>query len=690
MDVPVAGCDPFSRRRTFFAAADMTETSPTPRERPFVVSLLMALVPLALAGLGVLFLRWNQPDDLVAKARPDKTPSTTPESQTAVSLTPQEIQKQWALQAPEPVASGFVGSAACRDCHTEIYEQYMQTGMGRSFGRIGEVPPLEQGAKTTFEASGRQYRVETANGQTLHCEALVDDQPDPIYDQQVPVEYAMGSGHKGRSYLFEKGGALFMSPISWYSEGNRFDLSPGYKPELGDRFERRITSRCLSCHVGQVNGVPGRLDTVGSPAFHELSIGCERCHGPGEQHVAHRQGDQGSSRPDPIVNPKHLDPERREAVCNQCHLLGADEILRFQRSDFDFRPGMHLSDVWSLFLESSTTHDDGTPRAVSQVEQMRNSRCFRVSNGKLGCVSCHDPHASVPTAERDSFYRNRCLECHSRQGCSLPETERATKNDSCIACHMPRVGDNDIPHVSQTNHAIPRSADVELTPIGRPRRQSELFLDGPLLPKPDTQRARGIAAAKQSELKQDEELAGKALKLLEPVVAANPLDTAATAALARCYQQIGRFADAGPIWRDVVAGDPNNEEALLTMAQILQRTGQWSESREFLDAFLRLNEWPAHAHGMKAQLCERLGELDTALQEAELAFQRDPTRKTAYTWLEQSCLKAGRTDDAERYRKLRERLEKVMSSGNADDSGDEGKVNVPPRQAPETDQGQGQ
>jgi predicted CXXCH cytochrome family protein len=283
-----------------------------------------------------------------------------------------------------------------------------------------------------------------------------------------------------------------------------------------------------------------------------------------------------------------------------------------------------------------------------------------VSNGKLGCVSCHDPHASVPEAEAESYYRNRCLECHSQQGCALPEPQRAVKNDSCIACHMPRVGDNDIPHVSQTNHAIPRSVDVELTPISRSRRQAELFQDGPLLPKPDVQRARGIAAAKQAELKQNDELAGKALQMLEPVVAANPLDTAATAALARCYQLIGRFRDAGPIWRDVVAGDPNNEEALLTMAQILQQTGQWKESLDFLEAFLKLNEWPAHAHGMKAQLCERLGELDTALQAAEIAFQRDPTRKTAYIWLEQSCLKAGRTADAERYRLLRERLERAL------------------------------
>lgn len=638
----------------------MTDPHPPAQERSVLTLTLLALVPLALAGLGLLLLSWNQPRDLAGPQPGADTKANVADAASRAAPTPQEVQKMWALGEPAPASTGFVGSAACRDCHAEIYDQYVRTGMGQSFGRIGEVASLEQGAEAKFLAAGRQYRVETIEGQTLHCEALTDDQPDPIYEQKVPIQYVMGSGHKGRSYLFEHGGALFMSPISWYAEGDRFDLSPGYKPEQGDRFERRITSRCLSCHVGQVNAVPGRLDHVGSPAFHEMIIGCERCHGPGEGHVAFRQGDAGAGQADPIVNPKRLEPELREAVCNQCHLLGADEIPRYQRSDYDFRPGNYLSEIWSLFLEKSTTNADGTPRAVSQVEQMRESRCFRVSNGKLGCVSCHDPHTSVPAAEVDSHYRQRCLECHSQQGCSLPEPQRAAKNDSCIACHMPRVGDNDIPHVSQTNHAIPRSSDFELTPIARSRRQAELFLDGPLLPKPDAQRARGIAAAKEAELTQNQELAGKALKLLEPVVAANPADTAATAALARCYQLIGRFRDAGPIWRDVVGSDPNNEEALLTMAQILQQTGQWQESREFLEAFLKLNEWPAHAHGMMAQLCERLGELDAALQSAEIAFQRDPTRKSAYTWLEQSCLKAGRTADAERYRLLRERLERAL------------------------------
>ncbi|MFN6104082.1 MAG: tetratricopeptide repeat protein [Planctomycetaceae bacterium] len=638
----------------------MTEPSPPAQPRSVFTSTLLALVPLALAGLGVLFLKWNQPGDLTAPHQTAQPAGPVVGNDTPLATTPQEIQKMWARQDPPPVSTGCVGSAACRDCHAEIHDKYVRTGMGQSFGRIGEVAPLEQRADTGFQAAGRQYHIESSNGQTLHCEALTDDQPGAIYEQKVPIQYAMGSGHKGRSYLFEQGGALFMSPISGYAEGDRVDLSPGYKPEQGDRFERRITSRCLSCHVGQVNAVPGRLDHGGSPAFHELSIGCERCHGPGERHVALHQGDWQAGQTDPIVNPSRLEPELREAVCNQCHLLGADEIPRYQRSDYDFRPGMYLSEVWSLFLEPAMTNVDGTPRAVSQVEQMRDSRCFRVSNGKLGCVSCHDPHASVPEAEAESYYRNRCLECHSQQGCALPEPQRAVKNDSCIACHMPRVGDNDIPHVSQTNHTIPRSVDVELTPISRSRRQAELFQDGPLLPKPDVQRARGIAAAKQAELKQNDELAGTALQMLEPVVAANPLDTAATAALARCYQLIGRFRDAGPIWRDVVAGDPNNEEALLTMAQILQQTGQWKESLDFLEAFLKLNEWPAHAHGMKAQLCERLGELDTALQAAEIAFQRDPTRKTAYIWLEQSCLKAGRTADAERYRLLRERLERAL------------------------------
>ena len=96
-----------------------------------------------------------------------------------------------------------------------------------------------------------------------------------------------------------------------------------------------------------------------------------------------------------------------------------------------------MPQYWAVFLPA---HDPtGEQHAVSQVEQMFASRCFRASDGALGCVSCHDPHDRGAPEARDDTYRASCLECHGGKGCSLPAAERRKKSpqDSCVACHMP-------------------------------------------------------------------------------------------------------------------------------------------------------------------------------------------------------------------------------------------------------------
>lgn len=637
-----------------------------PRHSSFQ-SLLLALVPLLTAGAAAAFLYSNRPEPLL----PEKAPVKAPPPTLPATASAEELAKPWLLAEPARVSRDFVGSAACRDCHAAIFEKYQSTGMARAFAPVEPGNPAAVPPAGDFLHGGRTYRVETRDGRQLHCEALKDDGPEPIYEQQVPIDFAMGSGNKGRSYLFHRNGLLFMSPISYYSEQDRFDLSPGYHPEKGDRFERRISSRCLSCHVGQANPVENQLDRYGDPPILEHGIGCERCHGPGAAHIAFRQGDPGAPASDPVIRLSRLTHELREAVCNQCHLLGADEVLRFGRSDFDFRPGMHLSEVWTLFLEPSTVTDDGSPRAVSQVEQMRSSRCYRLSGDspdpggiadrKLDCTSCHDPHFTPAPEDRAAWYRNRCLSCHEQQGCTLPAEMRHAPPalDSCIHCHMPKSHDNDIPHVSQTDHSIVRLADAAVR--RRPnsgRRSSEIFTDGLTVPPQDLQRARGLAAARQAESKNDKDLAAQAISQLEPIAAANPRDLPSAAAIAKCYLIVGRPQDAVPLWQVMLEVDTQNEEALLSLAQYSHRTGMAKASLKFVDLFLERNEWPAHAQGLRAQLREQLGDSDGALESARIALERDPTQVTAYLWLEQACSRAGLVDEAKRYQGIRERLQR--------------------------------
>jgi predicted CXXCH cytochrome family protein len=338
----------------------------------------------------------------------------------------------------------YVGDEACARCHTEIASAYRRHPMGRSMSRgVGEVAPVAEG--TVFEADGAVYAIDRRDGRVFHRETRSDGKTT-----EAEVAYVIGSGRRGASFLVERDGVLKQSPIAWYAQPGKWDLAPGYRG-VNLHFDRTIGAGCLFCHAHRFEFAEGRPTT-----FHGLSIGCERCHGPGALH------DGGAKRADgvdlTIVNPADLSPTLRDAVCEQCHLQGSQRVEVTGRSATDFRPGL----PFDAFVKTWTNNADPFERrrSVGQFEQMRQSRCFSASDGRLGCISCHDPHRLPEPAERVAYYRDRCLACHADRGCLLPEEARAAKGpaDDCISCHMPRTSASDVAHTSQTLHNIGRPA----------------------------------------------------------------------------------------------------------------------------------------------------------------------------------------------------------------------------------------
>ncbi len=202
----------------------------------------------------------------------------------------------------------YVGDAECARCHAAIADSYHGHPMGRSVASAeAATGPAAGGAPSegTFETQGYRYSVERRDGRLVHREQRLDESGRPVAEVSARIGHAIGSGSLGFSFLVERDGFASLSPISWYSQARKYDLSPNYDTK-NYHFERVIIRECLSCHVDGAHPVGGALNRYKAPL--ELRpIGCERCHGPGALHVS--QPGLGAEGFDPtIVNPRRLAP----------------------------------------------------------------------------------------------------------------------------------------------------------------------------------------------------------------------------------------------------------------------------------------------------------------------------------------------------------------------------------------------
>lgn len=576
------------------------------------------------------------------------------------------------LQKPPPAAGGYVGSRACAECHPKIAASFAKHPMGRSARRVATAHDLKNAgdAKSSVfkPAAGLEYQIREDNGRVVHEEIIRGADGTELSRQTVQVHIALGSGQRGHSYLIDRGEALFVSPIAWYSQKSRWGLSPNYVPFKNERFERPATRACLRCHLGHMEFEPREQKAaVVKPVIQELAIGCENCHGPGKAHVAYRRSDQQTGL-DPIVNPSKLSPPKRESVCNQCHLSGREIVPRYGRKLEDFRPGMHLSDVLCVFTAGRSTADGENTKAVSHVEQMRSSRCFQKSADRLGCISCHDPHSKPAANERPAFFNARCAKCHieAQSGCaeSLAKRRKPEIGNSCIRCHMPRFDAGDVPHTTQTDHRILRRPNQHGGDAKSPTGQSPgalILFDGDRLSETARNRATHIAMARFAEVAQDQKSARRAGIALRQVLKQAPDDSLTLDALARCHAVLGQVDSAVDYWKRALQAAPNDQAILYSLTLFLYDTGKFRAALPNMIRFNRANPWLAGMQIRQSLVEARIGRLDAALLSARRGVKLNPANPRYHIWLAE-LLRRKKPDDpaARRHdeiaRGLRDRL----------------------------------
>jgi predicted CXXCH cytochrome family protein len=504
--------------------------------------------------------------------------------------------------------------AKCAACHRAIYDRYKKTPMANASGRAidGVIP-----ADFRHSTSGVHYRVYEENGKVwMSYEreepaklATADLVPlNPLRGHQELL-YFIGSGKRGRTYLFEQEGYWFESPINWYAKKRLWDMTPNHLADREMPLTLPVDPGCLHCHAtGAASSLPDARNHYADVPFASGGITCEACHGDGSAHVA----SQGKVA---VLRLEALEPVRRDSVCLNCHLEGQTAVDRQGRRPEDFKPGDNLFDFSEFFVYRGIRGSGG--RATSQWEALLASECKKKSGDRMTCTTCHDPHGGPSEEDRAAFYRQRCLSCHSRtapDGTSFAATHHP-ENLDCTACHMARAATSDIAHEQVTDHLIrkhitPRPgmspATGELEAVGPAPRDREVGLAYAQMAERGDQEAgrRAIqllirdeeeakGAAKDPEVHSQlgflEQVSGqtdKAAAEYEQALQANPFDSLALGDLALIKAKQHQYVEAERLWKTAFDHDPVQTGAGLNLAIVACETGNRAEAIRTLERLL--------------------------------------------------------------------------------------------------------
>jgi hypothetical protein len=269
----------------------------------------------------------------------------------------------------------------------------------------------------------------------------------PLDDQgaaRVVLDYAFGSGKHAMTFLSmldevdgRPRGQEYR--LSYFHHKDAMGLTPGQRGKIGQpdysptghELTVELTFKCFQCHTTRTSD---RSATELDLATLIPNVSCERCHGPGQAHVdAARRGEGTLTMP---FGPESWTAHELTKACGECHRLAE--------------------------MAPASAIQAGNPTLVRfQTIGLPQSPCYRRSEGRLSCVTCHEPHSRTST-DRPA-YMAICLDCHqARPQTTCPVSPR----DGCLDCHMPRQDAGN--GMLFTDHWIRVRTDVEPSEPGGP------------------------------------------------------------------------------------------------------------------------------------------------------------------------------------------------------------------------------
>ena len=338
------------------------------------------------------------------------------------ALSAAELQQQTAAIA----SAHYVGSEACAKCHANIYQRWKKTPMAN-----------------------------VVRDPRTHPDAILPDLSTSTVSKfsESQVAFVYGSIWKQR-YFTKMGGDYFPLPVQWDIKTRQW--LPYHIPSTGadwwahlyppDNMQRPTGPTCDGCHSVDYN--------IHTKQAAEWNVGCERCHGPGSEHVLHPT--RGN-----IVNPAAMDTVAANDICIQCHSQGRPPNGPIEGKYYDWPVGYHvglrLQDYWGL--ENCTlgqTNFYYLPDCTANKNRMQGNDFVQsvMYHHGITCFDCHDVHGTGNYAQLIKPANQLCLDCHgpmSPNGPHEPTLEAHTHHkdgspgSQCVACHMPGIQSEGVP-----------------------------------------------------------------------------------------------------------------------------------------------------------------------------------------------------------------------------------------------------
>lgn len=555
------------------------------------------------------------------------------------------------VRATAGASAGYVPDRTCQLCHRELYAGFQSVAMARSFSaaRVSRLPAMAslERARFAHEPSGQHFEMTSSKDDLVFRRFQLDIHGRRTNVFETRVDWVLGSGNHALTFLYQTpSGELYQLPLAWYAENHAWGMAPGYDRPDHEGVLRRVRRECMFCH-NAFPEVESGSDLYGRPPLYPASlpegIGCQRCHGPGAEHVRRALASETTLEEvrGAILHPGKLPAARRDDICLGCHLqpsVALPGLRRFERADYSFRPGDALSDYLVQVDVDESGHARGERFEINHHPyRLRQSRCFVASGGALSCLTCHDPHRKVPASERVDHYRAACLSCHARAGSTFrhPEISGELTTADCTSCHMPARRSQDVVHAVMTDHRITRHVGgPELT---APRAESEPEIIGVELEAPATlpeggaaELYRTLAVVRAS--RQTAALDHLARLLVEQRPAANTpyLD------LADALIQGGRAPAAESLLRERLIATPGDVQLRERLGLAVAAQRRWADAEREIRRSLDGND----AGGFRPEARFNLGlallaqdRASEAREQLELALAQRPNFGSAWFYL---------------------------------------------------------